>query len=233
MKKNRPTMRQVHVPTTTSACSLEGVSKPWTVDDPPKVALNWTAEERQRCVKAANVAIERDPKNERGAIFACIRAAGKGRRIKKMNGTKLLEVNGQAVTLADLALAWLDKAERFTSAPWSDPAPNLSAADYAKVCLIDLNPPGEEKKKGLCKLPIRGKPGGAINTNALKAAAGSLGGSRGQEVQAPDEAKRKAARTWYVSSVTGAWTETTGHSEKSSSRATLRTPSSAARPSLR
>jgi hypothetical protein len=105
-----------------------------------------------------------------------------------------LKVVGDRVTLGDLARAWLGKAERFTSVPWSDPAPNLSPEDYAKVCLIDLNPPGEEKKKGLCKLPIRATPGGPTNINALRAAAGSLGGSRGQEVQAPEEAKAKAAR---------------------------------------
>jgi uncharacterized protein YdaT len=51
---------------------------PWTVEDPPAVALNWTEEERRRCVEAANAVLE-ETGDEEQAIFACIRAAGKGR----------------------------------------------------------------------------------------------------------------------------------------------------------
>lgn len=52
---------------------------PWTVDDPPAVAKNWTAEERRRCVAAANQALT-DGKAEEQAIFACIGAAGRARK---------------------------------------------------------------------------------------------------------------------------------------------------------
>ncbi len=49
---------------------------PWTVDDPPRPAKNWTLEEKRKCVKAAN-AVLRDGGTEEDAIFACIRAAGR------------------------------------------------------------------------------------------------------------------------------------------------------------
>jgi hypothetical protein len=51
---------------------------PWTYDDPPDVALNWSAEEQRQCVDAANAVLERGGTDEE-AIFACIRAAGKER----------------------------------------------------------------------------------------------------------------------------------------------------------
>lgn len=52
---------------------------PWTVDDPPPPAKNWTADEKSKCVAAANAALERG-NNEQDAIFACIGAAGKGEK---------------------------------------------------------------------------------------------------------------------------------------------------------
>jgi hypothetical protein len=49
---------------------------PWTEDQPPDTAKNWTKAERHRCVTAAN-AVLKDGKSDREAIFACIHAAGK------------------------------------------------------------------------------------------------------------------------------------------------------------
>lgn len=78
--------------------------------------------------------------------------------------------------------------------PWG----SISESDYkdaeafCKASLIDLNEPGEEKVKGKCKLPVY-EPGGALNRNGVHAAAAVLAGSRGG-VNAPPEAKRKAAR---------------------------------------
>jgi len=73
----------------------------------------------------------------------------------------------------------------------------FSEADYtpAQFCagvLIDLNPPGQDKVKALCKLPVL-EPGGALNRNGVHAAAAVLAGGRGG-VQAPPAAKRAAAR---------------------------------------
>lgn len=50
---------------------------PWTYDDPPAVAQNWTAAERRRCVDAANAVLDEGGEDEE-AIYACIAAAGKG-----------------------------------------------------------------------------------------------------------------------------------------------------------
>lgn len=88
-------------------------------------------------------------------------------------------------------------ANKFTDAPWSDPESELSAEDYAKVCLIDLNPPGEPKTKAKLKLPIRKTPGGPIYINAMRSAAAALAGARGG-VDAPKEEKAKAARKLIV-----------------------------------
>jgi len=58
----------------------------------------------------------------------------------------------------------------FTSGAWSKPGKELDASEYCSVCLIDLNPKGKPKVKDLCKLPVRSKPGGPYNRNALRAA---------------------------------------------------------------
>jgi len=78
--------------------------------------------------------------------------------------------------------------------PWG----SISESDYAtpeafcRACLIDMNEPGSEKIKALCKLPIR-EPGGALNRNGMLAAQGALVGARGG-VSAPPDKKRAAAR---------------------------------------
>ena len=54
---------------------------PWTTDNPPSCAKNWTDAEKARCVSAGNAALA-DGKSDEEAIFACIAAAGKGKRGK-------------------------------------------------------------------------------------------------------------------------------------------------------
>ncbi len=82
----------------------------------------------------------------------------------------------------------------FSEKPWG----SISESDYpdagafCAACLIDLNEPGQEKIKSKCKLPVR-QPDGQYNRNAIHAAAAVLAGARGG-VDAPPEAKRKAAR---------------------------------------
>jgi len=65
-----------------------------------------------------------------------------------------------------------------------------TAEAYCKACLIDMNE--GEKTKDKCKLPVR-EPSGALNRNAVHAAAAALAGARGG-VDAPPEEKRAAAR---------------------------------------
>lgn len=66
------------------------------------------------------------------------------------------------------------------------------AATFCKYCLIDLNEPGKDKVKNMCKLPVY-EPNGQLNRNGVHAAAAALAGARGG-VQADMQSKRKAAR---------------------------------------
>lgn len=52
---------------------------PWTVDDPPPPAKNWTKDEKKKCVKAAN-AVLADGGSDEEAVYACIHAAGKSKK---------------------------------------------------------------------------------------------------------------------------------------------------------
>lgn len=79
----------------------------------------------------------------------------------------------------------------FTDAAWSSPESDLTPEQFCSVCLIDENPSGQKKVKGLCHLPIRSRPGAPINQNAVFAAAGGRGITRLKGVSA--ENKRKAA----------------------------------------
>jgi hypothetical protein len=82
----------------------------------------------------------------------------------------------------------------FSNRPWSQikESDYRDAAAFCSACLIDLNPPGGDKSKGDCKLPVK-EPGGAVNINAVHAAAAALAGARGG-VQAPTDKKRAAAK---------------------------------------
>ena len=47
---------------------------PWSMQNPPPPAKNWSVEKKRRCISAANAAL-RDGKSEQDAIYACIGAA--------------------------------------------------------------------------------------------------------------------------------------------------------------
>ena len=51
---------------------------PWTIENPPAVAKNWTKEEQRKCVIAANAVLKRGG-SDKDAVFACIAAAGKSK----------------------------------------------------------------------------------------------------------------------------------------------------------
>jgi len=80
----------------------------------------------------------------------------------------------------------------FDDSPWSSPEADLSPEQFCSVCLIDENTGKGPKKKELCKLPVRSKPGAAINKNAVHAASGAHGiqGVKGSSA----ESKRSAAK---------------------------------------
>jgi len=77
----------------------------------------------------------------------------------------------------------------FTNVPWDSPESRLSASDFCKVCIVDLNAPGETKVKGKCYLPLRSSPGAPYNKNAIRNAMARL-----NQVQIPPAERRKAAR---------------------------------------
>jgi uncharacterized protein YdaT len=70
---------------------------PWTKDDPPPPAKNWSDSEKEKCVKAANAVLREGGKDEE-AIYACIHAAGK---TKNPGGKK----QSVALTLSAIHLA--------------------------------------------------------------------------------------------------------------------------------
>jgi hypothetical protein len=80
----------------------------------------------------------------------------------------------------------------FTNTPWDAAAVSrsLNAADYCECCLFDLNPPGKEKIKGLCKGPLRATPSGPYNTNAIRNMMGRIFQTQG----IPADKKRKGAK---------------------------------------
>jgi len=64
---------------------------PWTYDDPPAVAQNWTDAEQRQCVDAAN-AVLADGGTDEEAIYACIAAAGKERTMQKKTYRSPIEI---------------------------------------------------------------------------------------------------------------------------------------------
>lgn len=86
---------------------------PWTKDKPPSVAKNWTDDEKDKCVTAANAALD-DGGDDEAAIFACIAAAGKG--------TKAVSLDEQGRRVRD---AWRAK---FTPPP--TPSAVVETYDY-------------------------------------------------------------------------------------------------------
>lgn len=83
----------------------------------------------------------------------------------------------------------------FSDKPWGQFSESdyRDAGQFCDACLINLNDgPRDKWTKANCKLPVK-EPGGAYNRNGIHAAAAALAGARGG-VQAPPEAKRRAAR---------------------------------------
>jgi hypothetical protein len=79
---------------------------------------------------------------------------------------------------------------QFSDSPWSTPEANMSAEDFAKCVLINMNKPGEPPVKSKMKLPVRSTPGGPVNKAALQNAAGRIF----QMTGVPPADKAKAAK---------------------------------------
>ncbi|AEG14706.1 hypothetical protein Desku_1119 [Desulfofundulus kuznetsovii DSM 6115] len=86
---------------------------------------------------------------------------------------------------------------KVSNRPWSEIPKTVEAygsvKNWCSACLINLNEgPVREWVASNCKLPVM-EPSGALNRNALAAAAAALAGGRGG-VDAPLGVRRKAAR---------------------------------------
>ena len=78
-----------------------------------------------------------------------------------------------------------------SNSPWNGAASRFADANaYCKSCLIDENE--GEKVIAKCKLPVK-EPSGAVNRNAVHAAAAALAGGRGG-VNASPASKKSAAK---------------------------------------
>jgi len=69
-----------------------------------------------------------------------------------------------------------DEGKQFSDEPWDGSAARWDTADaYCEDTLIDVNPSGEDKIKGLCKLPFRDPGATNPNINAVRAIGGGNG----------------------------------------------------------
>ncbi len=120
--------------------------------------------------------------------------------------TELIESEPELEVIEEVELSQADEDKQFDDSPWDGSAGRWETADaFCGDSLIDVNPEGEDKIKGLCKLPFRDPGATNPNINAVRA----IGGSRGfsaieKPADVPDEewsSKVKAAAdrviTWW------------------------------------
>jgi uncharacterized protein YdaT len=88
---------------------------PWTADNPPDVAKNWTAEEKEKCVSAAN-AVLADGGSDEEAIYACIHAAGKSERSGAMGAVDRLWQRVKALFEAEGITETAERAAEYSRA---------------------------------------------------------------------------------------------------------------------
>jgi HK97 family phage prohead protease len=88
-------------------------------------------------------------------------------------------------------LAGVTAAKAVVSGAWDGSPSRFTDEQYQRSCLIDRG--GDAPVKQRCSLPIR-EPSGAINRNALGAAAAVLAGGRGGVANVSPELRRRAAR---------------------------------------
>ena len=88
---------------------------PWTADNPPDVAKNWTVEEKEKCVSAAN-AVLADGGSDEEAIYACIHAAGKSERSGAMGAVDRLWQRVKALFEAEGITETAERAAEYSRA---------------------------------------------------------------------------------------------------------------------
>lgn len=77
----------------------------------PAVAKNWTTEEQDKCIKAANAVLE-DGGTEEAAVFACIRGAGKSEKKERSLSREVEDVRAawlETLSQDEAMGAWVDE----------------------------------------------------------------------------------------------------------------------------
>lgn len=147
-------------------------------------------------IKLARVSLCREPAYP-DAVVTAVRSAQE--EIAEAGAKALIEAIGAPSFDSSLAQRLGDfvsvppelrlLARAFTEQTWDGSASRwATAADYCDACVIDDNPPGAEKTKALCHLPIREPDSGDVNVNAVRNALGRL------PQVASSAAKKEAAR---------------------------------------
>jgi len=97
---------------------------PWDKDNPPDVAKNWTDEEQEKCIAAANGVLE-DGGDDEQAIQACIHAAGKGESEKHADPQALRHVrlidSAEGLRVGGYGVLWGNDKVRDVYETWFTP----------------------------------------------------------------------------------------------------------------
>lgn len=180
---------------------------PWSYpDNVPSCAKNWSAEERQRCTKAAN-AVLRDGGEEKEAIYACIHAAGRTEHPggKKMTTTESISAGDQELEDGDREAARKAQEARarkygiqpheggnvtkpsewagVTDEDWGDPVNYAYPCPDAKQTRAALSYWGKPKNKGQYSEKEQGVITGRLDRLAKKFKVGE------REEEEPQEAR--------------------------------------------
>lgn len=131
------------------------VNMPYTVDSPPRPAKNWTTDEKEKCVKAANAVLKDDPKDEQGAVFACIHAAGK---TEHPGGEKGAVVDPADYVIAhDLVHGYVDAMKAVWTTAYVNDLPDSSFLFVESGGKKDSE--GKTVPRSLRHLPVKDKDG--------------------------------------------------------------------------
>lgn len=105
---------------------------PWTLQNPPPPAKNWSEDQRRRCVLAANAVLSTTG-DESKAVYACIRAAGKTQR--KQDGYSLAGMDAEQAFRYLMGLYLID---RLTRVEFEDQFSRALENHYGRLMLLAL-----------------------------------------------------------------------------------------------
>lgn len=107
---------------------------PWTLQNPPPPAKNWSDAQKRRCVAAANAVLS-ETGNEQKAVFACIHAAGKSRRKQDEDKYTLAALDAEQAFKYLLGLYFIN---RLTRAEFEDQFTAALEDHFGRLMLLAL-----------------------------------------------------------------------------------------------